>query len=266
MSRPDSQERRTDRGLTPAPLANFRDLGGTPVTGGRIAFGKVWRSDDASLIPHAQAADLVARGLGAVIDLRSCAEREVTGRGALERFPVDYHHLPLTQSAGIPPDLARALHEGPNVPAVSDWYAQLVARNGEALAQGMHIVAGTDGTVLFHCSAGKDRTGIFAAVLLSILGASRESIVADYVATRDRMREVRARLDLAYARRRAGRTEAGAPMLIEVDPGNLDAVLTRFGPGGISEFVRAAGLDGETLRRLRTRVVDRPAGLGDGDR
>lgn len=263
MGGPDFHQPRTDRDLTPMPLANLRDLGGIPVFHGRIGFGRVWRSDDASLIPHAQAADLVARGLRTVIDLRSSAERDVTGRGALEQLPVDYHHLPLTQSARVPSTLARVLREGPNVWAVSRWYAELVASNGEAFARGMQIIADADGTALFHCSAGKDRTGIFAAVLLSVLGASQESIVSDYVATRDRMREVRDRLDLAYSGRRDGRAEARAPVLIEVHPGNLEALFTQFGPGGISEFVRVAGLDRDTLRRLRTRVVDTPAGSSD---
>lgn len=174
--------------VPPRPLANLRDLGGIAVDGGVTRPGVLWRSDDVALTTPGQAAALVAAGLRTVVDLRSHEEVAAVGRGPLAAYDVDHHHVCLLPRGGTPSGLVAQLTSAVLTPAeMGRWYAHVLLAGAPLLVRAVEVLADSPGAALFHCAAGKDRTGILAACVLTLVGAPREAVVADYAATgRDR--------------------------------------------------------------------------------
>lgn len=240
----------------PAPLANLRDLGGVPVRGGRIRPGLVLRSDDVATTTPGQVAELVAAGLSTIIDLRSAQEAQRTGRGPSADHPVSYLALPLTETEAAPPDLAEQFLASVRTPEhVGQWYAKMFTARKDALVRGLEAVAEAPGTVLFHCAAGKDRTGLFAAALLAVLGADADAIADDYSLTQDRLPEVYRRMGLADL---AGGT--GIPLdhpVLAAHPAAMRTMLDVLDSqsGGITGMLRAGGLSADLAGRLHAKLV-----------
>ncbi len=178
--------------LTLSAPANLRDLGGIPAAGGMVRTGVAIRADDLSLIPREDAEALIAGGLGAVIDLRTSAEVRNTGRGVLADLPVAYHHLSLMTALGVRGPGARVDPRDPV--AMGGLYADIYATAADKIVTSLAILALTPRATAFHCSAGKDRTGVLAAAFLLALGAEDDAIVADYALTGDNSEAIRKRL------------------------------------------------------------------------
>jgi hypothetical protein len=237
---------------------NFRDLGGLPTDdGGTTRTGVMFRSD---ALHHLQPTDverLLELGVRLVIDLRSALELERTGRGPLESTPIGWMHAPLTHATGDRPHvLPPALAEGD----LGRHYVESLAERTETLAHVItHLAEPEYLPAVFHCTAGKDRTGMVAALVLSLVGVPDRVIVEDYALTDDRMRlvmeQIRASGDfpepLAPVAARVARAEASSMETF------LDAVTRAY--GGATGWARAAGLDDDLLRSLRTALVDPPA-------
>src|SRR6202011_5562973 len=118
-------------------------------------------------------------GLACVIDLRTAAEVNRTGRGLLAGEPLRYLHLSVIQEAGAPVEAQEDLAQR------YLWYLEV---GREALVEALTIVGDQASyPLVFHCAAGKDRTGVLAALVLDILGVERGVIVEDYVLTASRM-------------------------------------------------------------------------------
>jgi protein tyrosine/serine phosphatase len=138
-------------------------------------------------------------GLRHVIDLRSEGERLERGRGPLGERSVTYTEVEVVPSdalgarqaarearyaAGDPPDVIMA-----------EGYLHLLELGAPAFAQCVNALIADRGTpALFHCSAGKDRTGVLAALLLDIAGVDHDVIAADYALTSERIEAVFERL------------------------------------------------------------------------
>jgi protein-tyrosine phosphatase len=243
-----------------APV-NLRDLGGLPVYGGTTRHGVLLRSDDVSIMPADFARQMIDDGVRQVIDLRSAEEALFTGRGPLTVPGVNYHHLPLTASVSMPEDIGRELMSASTTPEqVGAWYAGLVETQARQLALGLTLVALGEGGTVFHCAAGKDRTGVFAAVVLSALGASQETITADYAATA-------ARLPQLFPRLRAilggllpevmPADTAGPGAMMGAHAASMDAMqrILVERHGSVLEPVRQAGLSDGLIEELRGRLV-----------
>jgi hypothetical protein len=164
---------------------NFRDLGGYPTPDGRLTrWNRLFRSDTLHELTAADLDVLRTVGLAQVIDLRTVAEVERTGRGLLAAEPVRYLHLSVTQVEG-----------GETVAAPTEYQAELAQRYLWYLDVGRSTLAETLTTLgdpanyplVFHCAAGKDRTGVVAALVLDILGVAQDVIVEDYALTGARM-------------------------------------------------------------------------------
>jgi protein-tyrosine phosphatase len=180
----------SDRLLALAGAYNFRDLGRYPTTDGRMtAWGKLFRSDTLQELTGADLDVLRRIGLAGVIDLRTAAEVERSGRGLLADEPVRYLHASVLQDEGGESQAA------PSGDDPSERYLWYLDAGRQALVAALDMVADPDSyPLVFHCAAGKDRTGVLAALVLDILGVRPEVIVEDYVLTETRIDLIRARL------------------------------------------------------------------------
>jgi len=165
--------------------SNFRDLGGyaTP-QGHRVRWGRIFRSDHLGHLTAEDEALLAALGVQRVLDFRGEQERTaVPNRLATAR----QHAL------GIEPtvvqrlqDLAAAgqrLSEAVAVELMKELYRALVNDQAHRYAEFFEHLLDTDTPLVFHCTAGKDRTGFAAALTLQALGVPREVVLQDYLLT-----------------------------------------------------------------------------------
>jgi protein-tyrosine phosphatase len=160
---------------------NFRDLGGYHIRDGRrTIWGRVYRSDEFSELSDADLETLNALGLRSFIDLRSPRER----KGKENRLPAGstYHQIRIYKREPFREYVWIALFQRHALPqALGDNYINLVETRAETFGSALHLLTNPQNLPLvYHCSAGKDRTGIVAALILSILGVPEETIIADY--------------------------------------------------------------------------------------
>ena len=169
---------------------NFRDLGGYATADGRhVRWGMLFRSGFMSKISAEDGATLHALGIDTICDLRANGERaERPTRwhegSATELWARDHHF-----SAGAIAELIASLDAiaSQTRDSMIEVYRKLPWEQTESLREMFgRIVAGRV-PLLFNCSAGKDRTGIAAALLLSLLGVPRETIEEDYLLTNQAM-------------------------------------------------------------------------------
>ena len=109
---------------------------------------------------------------------------------------------------------------------------------------------------LFHCAAGKDRTGILAAVLLDALGVRHDEIVNDYALTRERMQQLIARLQRdPYSREMLASVP---PFALDADPATMAEVLAHLRDqyGGAQGWLRHHGLEPEVIGRLQEALLE----------
>jgi protein-tyrosine phosphatase len=180
-----------DRLLPLVGAFNFRDLGGYPTVDGRITrWGRLFRSDTLHGLTDSDVEVLHGIGLTTVIDLRRPAELETSGRGPLVSEQVEYRHLPLIVDEGEQPGVPAEDQE--NLAQIYKWFLEVGRRS---LVEALTMVGEPQNhPLVFHCTAGKDRTGVLAALVLDILGVERNVIVEDYVLTASRMDLVMARI------------------------------------------------------------------------
>jgi len=210
------------RRLSLTGCVNFRDLGGYPATDGRrVRWRTLFRADGLSRLDESDCAQLAGLGLATVIDLRTQGEVDERGRFPKGAFAVEYHHLPLTDV--LPPTEELGRYDEPAF--VTSRYRQLFTEGSASLARAVEVLAEPDALpAVFHCSAGKDRTGILAAVVLGFLGVPRQVIVDDYALSAQAMVALLARLRVEYADA-ADEVERYAPAVISVSPQSMDAFL-----------------------------------------
>ena len=242
--------------MTLGTLANFRDLGGTPTGTGAIRHGRLFRADDVSTIDAEQALRLRNEGISHVIDLRGHDELASTGRGPLEH-DTDYDHLPLVLTATKEFEETETDNDSPLSPSdVAHWYYAVTRDSIALLVEGISRIAATDGAVVFHCAAGKDRTGILAASVLSVLDTDDEHIINDYAASHPALPQVFERLRLApYGFHLEAFSRAGALLEAPADTMATYLALLRTRHGGLGSLLRDRGLSEETISQLRRSLV-----------
>jgi protein tyrosine/serine phosphatase len=237
---------------------NFRDLGGLPTRDGAVTrAGVMFRSDALHHLVPSDIDHLTELGMRTVIDLRSAVELDRTGRGPLEDTDMQWFHAPLSHGdAAAGRVLPQALAEGD----LGRHYVDSLAERTETLAEVIEHLATRDNLpAVFHCTAGKDRTGMVAALVLSLVGVADDVIVHDYTLTDDRMGLVMERI-----RASGDYPEPVTPMLASVgraEAASMETFLAavRETYGDAEGWARDAGLSGDTLSSLRD-VLLAPAG------
>jgi protein-tyrosine phosphatase len=231
---------------------NVRDLGGLPAGDRRVRRFALVRGDNPDGLTDADIATLRdVVGLRSVLDLRTAAE--VPGEiGRIATAGIERLHIPLIDLSGT---LSGSMLVAEMVSDGAAAYRRMLTAAAPRLPRIIRFLLGQDRTpALIHCAAGKDRTGIVVAVLLAAVGVDREAIVADYLATAERLATVRASLG-RRGRYPAGDAAGRSPRIsrrdIEAVLGVLDAA-----DGGVRGYLRGLGCPPGDLARLRELLLE----------
>ncbi|WP_158971587.1 tyrosine-protein phosphatase [Chachezhania sediminis] len=236
---------------------NIRDLGGAPLKGGAwVRPGRVYRACGMNGLTDPGRTGLAELGIVRVIDLRSEAER-VAAPGPFADHP---GLMPIPVFDGLAP--LGHVFAADGTASFGDRYVEALGSAAPRFGRAFRALAQADGApVLFHCTAGKDRTGVMAALLLDLLGAARADIVADYAATADLGAGLLAVLkDGAIAR---GADAALAARMMQSEPADMEYVLDwlQGGFGGAEGYLRHAGLSEAELDKIVDALAAREPAL-----
>ncbi len=205
-------------------ILNARDLGGLKGTNGYIPHGRFYRT---ATLAHASDADrtmLHDRGVTLDIDLRTWVESEQKEDKLAHDARFTYRRISLL-NAGVS-DFFRGMH---------GLYLHTLGEHQENFREVFHTMATYDGgAILYHCTSGKDRTGMVTAILLDLAGVSRDAIVRDY----------------AISAHYLGRDATASPP--ELISAFLDALHSKY--GGAHAFLAHAGLPEVEIQALLVKL------------
>ncbi len=236
----------------PVPgLSNCRDLGGYACSGGVTRYGVFLRSEAPCTIGPEGAAWLRDYGLTETFDLRGGPEidwrpsalegvfpyRKISLSGGAETF--EKKNLPQGEFSWDKVYIMRATKH-------RDWFRDAVTACAEA-----------DGCVLFHCTTGKDRTGILTCCLLGAVGVSREDIAADYCLSQVYLQDMFAAMRDGSLTIRPGNTHFEEYVFQTPFTAMLkfyDFFTEEF--GGIRNYLLDVGVTEETLHKLEQKLVE----------
>jgi protein-tyrosine phosphatase len=231
---------------------NTRDLGGLQRRGGVTRSGVLVRSDDISVLTAAGREAMSAYGVTTVIDLRSKSERSGTFDA---RFPrpvatmvkakgVTYLHRELVDDASL-----RKLGEAANM---FERYLVMLRTRQSAFREIFTAIAQAEGGLVFHCFAGKDRTGLIAALVLALADVPPDEIAADFGETDLQLADAYEKwISQAPADKRDEmRDELRCPP--ERILGVLEYLETQW--GGVASYLEASGMAPVAIEKLSTKL------------
>lgn len=229
---------------------NTRDLGGLPTRDGKETRWKtVIRSDILSRLTDDGQRALLDYGVKTIIDLRSPQEvaKEPSFIIKSHDHHLDYLNLPLEKYyPHVSALINQAKTRGEVYCIILDHYPDAVVEIVRAM------VKAKPGGIIVHCHAGKDRTGIVSALLLSLMGVPTEIISADYAESQERLwplcenlAETKEKDDMDFWARPTATKEMMNMMLEHVDTQH----------GGAEKYLRASGLLSEEIDQLKSRLL-----------
>lgn len=158
--------------------ANTRDLGGYVTQDRRITKWNVFiRSDDPGRLDEQESAFLKEYGISTIIDLRSPAEVMEMPHPKFDG--IEDVNIPLVRDLAVC-DLTQIESEDMGSVFIQLNYINILEKSAQAIKKVFETIHQASGAVLFHCAIGKDRTGIIAALLLALVNADENDIVANY--------------------------------------------------------------------------------------
>lgn len=202
------------RWITLDGAVNVRDLGGLPTADGGVTLAdRLIRSDNLQGLTPADVRRLVdEHHVRAIADLRTELEIKLEGPGPMTREPsVHIENFSLFPEAGTLTDAAAAFDEPDGGPVLLPWqtdeelekrrqrgaagiYLGYLNDRCDSVLSALQMIARTDGAIIVHCAAGKDRTGVVVAMALAEVGVERAAIIEDYAMSGDRIEAIFARL------------------------------------------------------------------------
>jgi protein-tyrosine phosphatase len=234
---------------------NVRDLGGLPTEDGRrTRLGGVVRSDNVRRLTDEGWRALAEHGVQRIVDLRLAEE---LAEDQPRDVDIEVVHVSVL-GAGPDPEYVKELDAHLAVNELVDHYAwsyvDFLERYREHFGQAFAAIADAEGTVVVHCVAGKDRTGLVAALLLRLAGVDHATIGADYALTAENLRS----RWLAWLREARDEEERAKLEKLRHTPAEamvrvVQEIERRY--GDVGSYLRAAGLTGAQVGRLRERLV-----------
>ena len=228
-------------------LLNARDLGGLRTRSGQRTREKsLLRTDDLYKLTPEGTRALLAYGVTTVIDLRWPEEleaRPTSFQGGAGK--VRYAHVSLLDGS------EKAWTS--RVPAVPKerWNNTVLDHAGREIAEVLRTIADAPpGVVLFHCAAGKDRTGLIAALLLAVAEVEPSEIAADYAISTDFIKD-------AYLAAHPRENWDAVLEDVRCPPEQISNMITHLDSryGGAAAYVRQAGLSGDEVARIKARLL-----------
>ncbi|MCQ3929755.1 MAG: protein-tyrosine-phosphatase [Chloroflexi bacterium] len=235
---------------------NMRDLGDYPTQDGRVLLSrKLIRSGNlADVTPSAQQY-LIDYGVKTIIDLRDEWEVEQFPNPFAQSTAVRYLNLPLIGKTMSQADNPIWKVEAKNYTVLHELYAKYLDRCQNQIGTIVTTVAESTFAILFHCFAGKDRTGIITALLLSAMGVQDDIIAEDYALTGSQITHL-------VTLWRDDALQSGEDMQdFERDMGsNTDTMLGMLGYlkqqyGGAVNYLYRCGVSEGQLERLQTQCI-----------
>lgn len=244
---------------------NVRELGGYPCSGGKVTkYHSFLRADDLCSLDSTEIDYLKAYGVSAVIDLRS--SEEICKYPDPMSVAEGINYINVSLLAGNISDITRVMSNDTAVPQpisdetgvsqlktsepdkmITEFYFQLVRYSGKELKDVFEYIIEQKGCVLFHCTAGKDRTGIVAMILLLLAGVNKADVIANYMVTEVYVSQNPIMQDLA--RIYPKELLQSQPAFIEPI---IDDILGRYGT--IDIYLQHIGLSKEVIEKLRQRL------------
>ena len=230
---------------------NFRDLGGYATLDGRRTRWRVlFRADGLSELSQTDFSVMRELGIRTVVDLRSGHEVEQS-RFDVEAHPVDFHHFPFIDQ----------------LPDVEQWdrrpgllgaqYKEMLVDAAPQIIGALEVLTAPDSRpAVFHCTAGKDRTGLLSALVLSLLGVPEETVVADYALSGEAMERLRAKLVVKYPDSKD--TISDIDEVFSANPANMVDLFAylRERYGSVTEYAATVGVPDAVVARLREELLE----------
>ena len=242
-----------DRHVPLEGAVNFRDLGGYVGLGGcAIRRRMLFRADGLSHLTDGDHVEIRKLGIATVIDLRSDGEVK-RGRFDVEATPVRFLHAPLLPSVD---------RDQKNVEfdpfMLGGFYSAMLEDAAVHVRAAVEAIADpSGGPVVFHCTAGKDRTGVLAGLLLRLLGVDDAVIVEDYALTARAMAELRKRIEVRDPTL-ATQMLQGDQARFSAAPTNMEQMLAAIDErwGTAEQYAATIGLTDETIQSLRLKLLE----------
>jgi protein-tyrosine phosphatase len=231
---------------------NFRDLGGYVVASGDSVtrWRTVFRADGLGELTEGDFAVLRDLGIRTVIDLRAAYELE-RGQFDVVAHPVAYHHFPFIDSIPDPEEFDRR----PDL--LEAQYLEMLDNAGDEIRSALEVLAGPDALpAVFHCTAGKDRTGLLSALLLSLLGVPEETVVADYALSQEAMERLKEKIVRKYPESET--LLSNIEGVFSAEPAKMRTLMSYLHEhyGSVEEYVAGIGAGSDVVAELRATLLE----------
>ncbi|HEY4279705.1 MAG TPA: tyrosine-protein phosphatase [Conexibacter sp.] len=247
----------TSRDVALDDVFNLRDLGGYATADGRrTRWRRLYRGAGLHRLAGNDIEIVRELGLATAIDLRTQGELDAVGRYPREELPADFHHLPMITSLwgldGIDPD-------APAADYLLARYREMLDAGTATIATTFRLLARDDAyPAVFYCAAGKDRTGVMAALLLSAVGVREEEIVADYALSHERVQRIVARAAARGDADAHSAMVAQPPAMMAAPAAAMELLLAtiRDEHGSAHDYLEAIGVEREAVAAIEASLLE----------
>lgn len=268
-----ADQRAAHRLLNFEGIANFRDLGGYPTSDGRqVKWGVLYRAGTFAKSSNADLNGLQTLNLDTLIDFRSSAEKEAEPNRLPDDTAINVIEIPTLDDGNqamveeIMGRIENSDFEGfdPNQ-LMLEGNRQFASTFTPQFREFMHTILKADGApVVWHCSAGKDRTGFAAAILLRVLGVPQNVVVQDYMASKSNALEARASQLMLLRLFKGDEAADKLTIMLGVEEAWLNAAFEQIDEtwGSFDNYVHSGlQISDADISHLKATLLSPPAGV-----
>ena len=231
-------------------VSNCRDLGGYPTSDNQsVKWRAFLRSNNLVHLSKEDKEYLLDYGLKTVIDLRTPSETIKTPNPLSREDTIDYHNVNLTGREAEGESLKALTEEGIKLEHLLRENYIVMLNNKEKMREVFHIILeAEEGVVLFHCNAGKDRTGLIAMLILGLAGVAEQDIITNYeISLTNIYQDVVHKMTPDYM-----------PILSST-PGNIIKAMTYIKEefGSYDSYFQRLGFTETDIERLQEKILER---------